>query len=301
MANLTFSLVQDLAAAEKLWRQFSPNQTPYDDWAYRSSFYLPTKFPLHFYLGQLENQPIGLLALQFNPQKNALEFFGGSFMEYNHVLILPEHQFLAIEFYRHLIGEAQENIILRDLIDGDDSLPGYEPYDQTFTLDLSQFKTTDEFFQQKFSSKSRNSFRRKFRQLEKKIEIIENNFEDLDLLIEYNKTRFGQESSFQDPAQIETFHLFPKLELDFILQTFVVNGSKEAVSLSLAYHDIFLYIMAGTNLSRYPNLGSYLVLKAIEKGLAKDKNTFDAGRNPSGWKDRWHLDPHPVYRLVRNQ
>ncbi|MBU1119219.1 GNAT family N-acetyltransferase [Patescibacteria group bacterium] len=301
MENVSFNLISDKKKAEELWQHFSKNKTAYDDWQFRNAFHAPTDFPLYFYSGSIKNELIGFLPLQHNTKKNFLEFFAGSFMEYNHVFLKDGFEEYANNFYLHVLKNAQKNILLRDMSDTTPDLLDVEEYDSTFTLKLKEFGSLESLLEKRFSSKSRGNLRKKMRKIdENNIEIIENNLEDIDLLMDLNQKRFGEESSFADKSQRESFHLLLNLPLKWLLQTFIVNGKKESVSLSLIYKNIFMYIMAGTDLENVPNLGSYVITKVMEKAFASEADILDAGRNPSGWKDRWHLDAAPAYRLVQS-
>lgn len=301
MDNLTFKIISEKKEAEKIWRELSKNENAYDDWQFRDAFHAPTDFPLFFYCGFMDQELIGFLPLQYNTKKNFLEFFAGSFMEYNHVFLKVGYEKHARDFYAHVLKNAKKNLHLRDMTDASSELENFEEYDSTYTLKLKEVGTLENFLEKRFSSKSRGNLRKKLRKIEEsKVEIIENNSRDIDLLMDLNQKRFGEESSFADLNQRESFHSLLKLPFDWLLQTFIVNDKKEAVALSLLYKNIFMYIMAGTDLENVPNLGSYVIVKVLEKAFASKMEILDAGRNPSGWKDRWHLDAHPSYRIVKN-
>lgn len=296
---MKFEIISNKRDAKNLFEEFSPRKTPYDEWEYRSAFHAPTNFPLLFLAGYKNGVAVGVLPLQQNMKTDCIEFFGGGFMEYNSVFINPHFKEHALDFYKECINMGKP-LALRDMTDCSFELPGYEHYDDTYTLDLQKYANMDDFFGEEFSSKSRSNLRKKIRKIEENsIDILENNFDDIDLMMDYNRKRFGSESSFEDKNQRKTFHNLLNLPWKWVMQTFIVNGSKEAVSLSLAYKKIFVYIMAGSNIKEVPNIGSYVAFKAIEKAFESNMHTFDAGRNVSGWKDRWHLNPIPVYRILR--
>jgi len=300
MKKIDFKVISKKEKAQEIFEKFAIKQRPYDEWDFRASFNSPNDFPLYFLAGYVDNNPIGVLPLQENLEKNCLEFFGGSFMEYNGTYLDYNHKNRALDFYQECLS-IRKNLLLRDLIDGSPTIDEYEQYDTTYTIDLKKFKHLESYLGQKFSSKSRASLKKKIKKIEEnKIEILENNFDDIDLMIDLNRKRFGTESSFEDIHQRETFHLLMKLPWRWKMQTFVINNQKEAVSLSLQYKKTFMYIMAGSNIEKVPNIGTYVVIKALEKSFELGMETFDAGRNPSGWKDRWHMDPTPVYRLIKN-
>ncbi|MBU1177983.1 GNAT family N-acetyltransferase [Patescibacteria group bacterium] len=298
MPDIKFKLVTDIDTAKICWDSLSPRLCPYDEWDFRYAFFAPSNFPLAFYAGYINNKLIGLLPLQYNNKNKFLEYFGGDFMEYNHVLIDRNYQPLAIKFYQHVLRQITEKIYLRDFMDGDPILENYQPYDETYYLSLENYQDFEDFLQKKFSSKSRSNIRKKIRQLDKhQIEIIKDEPKDLELLFELNVKRFGSESSFKEEKQQEAFRNLLQLPWEWSLQSFIVDGVKEAVSFSLLYKNIYTYIMAGSNIEKVPNLGSYVVVKALEEAWQKKATLFDAGRNDSGWKNRWHLDKKTLYNI----
>lgn len=296
--NLRFETITDLKTAEKIWRQFSPGIYAYDEWDVRYAYYAPYNFPLNFVAGYLDEKPIGVLPLQYNPEKDFIEFFAGDFMEYNHVLIDPDHKELAVEFYRHL---PEKNLCLRDFFDGDASLPNYEKYDETFTLNLKEFQNLEDFLAKRFTSHSRKKRKKILKVYTPKVEVKENNFADLEYLIKYNKERFGKESSFDDPRRKTCFENLLKLNYRHLMQSFLVDNKVEAVAQSMHYKNYFIYVMSGANIADAENLGNFVIMTVLEKAFASGKKILDAGRNPSGWKDHWHLDPKPLFRIIRNK
>lgn len=301
MKPLRFQVSDDLKVAEKIWEQLTPGLCIYDEWEFRRCFHEPAGFQPFFILGFSADRPIGLLALQYNTRKNSLEFFGGTFMEYNHVLLHPQFSGRAGEFYQYLTQERDEDFVLGDLIDGSDTLANYEQYDTTYTASLEGVGSIDDFVAGHFSGKSKNNLKRKIAALQKdhSLQIEDNNFADLDLLAELNIKRFGAESSFRHPSQIQAFQQLTKLPWELLLQTFIVDGKKRGVAVSLIYKDFFVYLMSGADVEAVPNLGSYVVFQTFTAAIARKKKIFDAGRNASGWKDRWHLTGSPVYSISR--
>lgn len=300
MLKIRFELIEQIGKAQEYWQKLSPLQYPYDEWDFRYAFYQPAAYKLAFYAGYLGEELVGLLPLQFNQQKNIWEFFGGNFMEYNHVLAKNGQQNLSSKFYRHVFSHLKGKIHLRDFFDGSPDLPNYSAYDKTYFLSLSDYQGLDDFWQQKFSSKSRSNLRKKIRQVEQhEIKMLKGGPDDLELLFEYNIKRFGIESSFARPEQREAFRNLLKLPWNWFLRVFIVDGAKEAVSLSLQYKNTYLYIMAGSNIEKVPNIGTYVIVKELEKAWQTNATFFDAGRNNSGWKERWHLNSRAVYRATK--
>ena len=114
-----------------------------------------------------------------------------------------------------------------------------------------------------------------------------------------NRKAFGKNSSFSKPYRNEIFHDLLKLDFDFCLLSFVINGKKEAVSFSLKYKDTYIYINSGTNRKDMPNISSYIIFKQIEKAIEMGTKSLDARRGDSGWKEIWHFEKFPQYIFIK--
>ena len=76
-----------LEEAQYYWSLLTPNQTIFDTWEFRYCAYTFSSDKLAFYLGIVDNEPVGLLPLQYTVEAGYLEFFGGSFMEDNKLFL----------------------------------------------------------------------------------------------------------------------------------------------------------------------------------------------------------------------
>lgn len=246
------------------------------------------------YIGVLADKIVGLLPLQYNSDKNILEFFGGSYMDINRIFIKQNHYEFISNFYNSLNLPAK-------LI----SINQEDPYTKSLPQDnfnyffkLSGINSFEEFFIKLFSSQTRYKFFRKIRKVEQnRITIIKNQYEDLDLLIALNKKQFGEESSFYFPNRKKIFYDLLLLPFQFIMLTFLLNDKKEAVTLSLLYKGIYYYLTSGVN-SEISDLGKYTIVKNIAEAISSHADIFDVGSDDCGWKERWHTEktiPQYVY------
>ena len=128
--------------------------------------------------------------------------------------------------------------------------------------------------------------------------IVENNYKDLDLMFELNIKTFEEKSSFNKPYRTEAFHDLLKLNFDIYMLSYIINNKKEAVSFSIKYNDVYVYINAGTNKEAISNLGTYNIYKNIDKAIKTGSKIFDAGLEDLGWKERWHLEKNPQYDFI---
>lgn len=288
-------VIDDIATAREIWTEMSEKKNIYEDWDFRYIFYKYFNYPLHFYAGEVDGKIIGLLPLQRNTDKGYLEFFGGNFSEDNHVFIKPGFERYISQFY----GAINEKARLEDIVIDNQFLP-MEFIENKYVIDLRGINTIDEYLKKTFSSKTRAKFRRKSQEIEALNPAIrENAYGDMDMMIDLNIKSFGNNSSFNKPFRREIFHDLLRGEFDAVMLTAEIAGKKESVSFGIKYKNTFVSINSGTNKQEFPNLGTYMILRRIEKAINLGCDTFDAGLESLGWKEKWHLQRIPEYKYYR--
>lgn len=295
--TLTFSIVSDLTQAEVLWQQFSDNRTLFDTWEFRYCFYKYDNFPIHFIVGSDNGNAVGILPLQRNTNKGHLEFFGSDWMEEAKAYIKPEYIECMPQFFEQINEPAKLSAML-PFESFSNSLP---VDDYNFRLPLNGFSSYWDFIEARFNPKGQQTWKRKIRKLEEsKIEIVYNEWQDLDLLIANNLKTFGEDSSFTNPARVQIYHDFLNLNCcEKYLKTIVVDGVKQSVTLSLLYNGVFYYMNAGSNFEAVPNIGSFAILKDIDKAIEVHADVFNALMYSYNWKERWHLDAVPMHKFEK--
>lgn len=297
MENINFQVVSDFEQAKQLWEKFSNNELLFDTWEFRNCFYKYDNFPIYFIVGYDQGEPIGILGLQRNTEQNYLEFFGGSWMEDNKVLVKSGYEGAIPNFY----AQIQETAHMIAINQADQFTQGLPLDDYKFQLDLTNYKTYTDFIEDKFNKKSQDTFRRKIRKIEEnKIEIIENNDADIETLIEFNLKTFGDDSSFINEKRKSAYRDFLNLSFEKHLISIKVNDVLQSVSLNLKHNGIMYYLNAGSNNEEIPNLGSYTLLTDIQKSIDLGCKTFDALMISYNWKERWHFNMIPYHKFNFN-
>jgi hypothetical protein len=297
MEQINYQIITDPDQTHQLWEQFSSNELLFDTWEFRNCFYKLDNFPLYFIVGYDQGAPIGLLGLQRNTEHNYLEFFGGSWMEDNKVLVKPGYEAAIPDFYAQ-IKEPAHLIAINSPDAYTQSLP---LDDYKFQLDLTNYKTYWDFIEDKFNKKGQDTFRRKIKKIEtNKIEVIENNNPDIEKLIEFNIKTFGDDSSFNNEKRKIVYRDFLNLSFEKYLMTIKVNGVVQSVSLNLKHNGIMYYLNAGSNNEEIPNLGSYTLLTDIQKSIDTGCRIFDALMISYNWKERWHFNMVPYHKFNYN-
>ena len=294
-SSLRFEIIKDLDKAREMWNMFTPRETIYDEWDFRYCFYKYFNYELFFYVGYVNDEPIGLLPLQWNPEKKHLEFFGGDYMEDNRVYMKKEHKAYIPEFYGQIDRRAELNYIR-----GEDGFTKQLTFkDNKFVLPLTGLASTKEYLSSYFQSETQRRMQQKVRHIEKVgVELSNNQPEDLEKLFEFNIDYFGAESAFVwRPHHKEIFRDLLKLPFRLYLMGFTVNGVKQGVSFALLSNKSYAYISIGLKMEREKDLNTYIHLKNIETALKTGAHTLDAFTGDFGWKDKWHFHKIPQYNF----
>ena len=303
MNSFRIELVQNLDEAEKIWRSLSPEETLYDAWEFRALFQKYHQKEIRFYVGYAGDKLIGCFPLQFNQEKGWIECFGGDYMEDNRLFLKPEYEMYRPNFYEHLktLGEKVHLECIRGI---DPYTSALEVQDYKWVLPIEKYSSYEEYVADVFSSETKKTLLKKMRRVEKLgVEIIKNNFEDIEKLFDFNIATFGDHSSFSDrPFHKEIFRELLTLSPKFTpyLLTFKVAGVVTAVSISLEYKGGYAYILLGTDPNGVKDMATYINLQNIETAICAKAKFVDCFVGAYGWKDRWHFTPIPQYKFDKN-
>lgn len=295
-----FKCVTESNEAEKIWRKLSPAETIYDTWEFRALFQKYHQKEIRFFVGFVNDEMIGCLPLQYNQEKGWLEFFAGDYMEDNRLFLKDEFEIYRPDFYEHM-KTLGEKVKLEYIRANDEFTKTFEVIDYKWVLSLAGMTSYKDFLDQKFEGKTRNTFYRKLRKFETEtIEVVKNDYQDLELLFEYNKLMFGDHSSFNDrPFHQEIFRdlvAIPEFAPEIL--TFVINGEKEAVSFSLRYNGWYEFFLFGLRPDKIKDLSTLINIHNIQNAIETQSSYFDAFVGAYGWKDRWHFTSIPQYKFT---
>lgn len=288
--DLKFNIICDIEEAKEVWKKLSPDNSIYDNWDFRLCFYKYFKQPLHFIVGKIDNEEVGLLPLQYNDEKKLLEFFGGNFMEDNMVFVKSGYEECIAEFYKNISKPAR----LEDIIGKDFFTESLDIFEYKYVADFSGINNLDEYLKKIFKTKTMKKVKKRYAEIDSMgVQIIDNRFKDIETMIELNKKMFGEDSSFNKPYRREIFNDLLKSELDCHTISFLIKGKLEAVAIYLKYKDTFVSLNSGLNKQKFPNLSTYMILKRLEKAISLKSKTYDAGTEDLGWKESWHFEKVP--------
>ena len=297
---IEIKLIQDLNKAKELWNHFSKNETLYDLWDVRYCFYQNKPCPLYFYVAYDGEEAVALLPLEYNSKGNYLEFLAESFIEGNHPFFKIGYEYLLPDLFKINFPYAVQ---IFDL-DGEDKFTSALPLeDYVYYFDISNIKSFDDYLLRAFpNGRKRYNFKRLFTILEKEhsLNIIENNFNDLESLMELNVKNFGTESYLNTKAERQAFFDLLKLPLDWRMMTLEVDGEKLAYSLSVIYNKVYYYLIVGSDISEVKDVFKYLTKANMELALKSGAQIFDCSLGDCNWKQYWHLNKKPQYKFEKN-
>jgi hypothetical protein len=306
MSQLTFKIVSDPLQAKTLWERFSPHKTIDDEWEFRKTYTNDLDLPFHFIVGFENDTPVGLLALQLNTLKGLspkllqmttpyLEFFSGIDTDDNGIFLLPGYEDRVSEF----LDQVDRPAVLSSLkepytYNGKEA----EHYLDRYELDLTKFNDFDDFLQKNFDGISRQRLINRINKIHKTytVEIKDAKPEDIDLLFTFSITRFGERSSFNMP-QRQRIYMDLLKNFDVDLFTIHLNGEPKAIAFCLMHKDSYISVNIGYDYS-IRDLSKLLVVTQMRRAMEKGFKRFDAGQGDNGWKEHFHFEKVPQYKLV---
>ncbi|HLL60730.1 MAG TPA: GNAT family N-acetyltransferase, partial [Candidatus Nitrosocosmicus sp.] len=151
------------------------------------------------------------------------------------------------------------------------------------------------------TGKSKKNLKHEMKKInENTIEIIKNNLNDLELMFKLNVNEFGENSWFESAHMQDVFCEILKLKYDIYLFTYLINGVKQGVSLSLKYKNRMLLLNYNSNKSNVPNLGKYIILHTMQNAIDEGSLYFDVGIGDCNWKEHWHFEKRALHKYYFN-
>ncbi|MBU1876788.1 MAG: GNAT family N-acetyltransferase [Patescibacteria group bacterium] len=296
-SDFKIEIIKKIGEAQKLWNLFSLNQTLWENWDFRYCFYKYFNYELFFCVGYLKNEPIGLLPLQYNSDKNHLEFFGGNFMEENRVFIKPGMEKFIPDFYQK-ITDLNINYLLDDVSDITPHF-NFEFQEYKYFYNIDNASDADSVFKKYLGNKKLKEKKRIIKKLSSKRELkVElNNYDDINLMFQLNIESFQSESYFNLPHTQQIFQDLIKLKDDIHLTTVSINNVKQAVSLTIKHNQYYVSLNSGINKKEFPDLRTYLIFNNVEQAVKAQSKVFDVCTGNCDWKEGWYFEKTPQYKL----
>lgn len=291
-------IIDNIQEAKSIWDKLSPKERLDDLWEFRYVFYSASNNPLKFFAGFENNEPLVLLPLQKNLEKKRLEYFGGPFMESNKIFGEKSNNAEKILLLGAIDEPARLDWMVRE--DYFEGMPGFTEDDPNYYLNIADYKSSDDFLQEKFSSRHRKKVRKYVAELESTYEIDINfpNNISLEILGKMSRERFT-DSWFGDGTIQDAFQNLIASDLNVRFMEIKVNGVTASVSFGIVYNDLYHSIMSSTDINLYPNLGKLRILALINQAIDLNCKRLEFGSGDCGWKEMWHLDKESQVQLQR--
>lgn len=304
--SLTVKKETNLQKCERLWKNFSPDETLFDLWEMRHASLLAYKFSPCFYTVFQNEKPVAFLPLWYNGEEKIYEFVGGFFPE--------ENSFFCNK--KELIGEIVEIVPKPALLLGISPQRMPQGFDQSpFCSDEPKYisylngeKTVDQFLQ-RVRKKARFNLKyayKKISNLEPEtfwVKDVEEYKKYMKNLRAFSVERFkdaAEPSSFEDDRECDAFINLYKLQGRYEMGMVVVKVNKRVVAADLvAFYKNCAYLLTGaSDLTRYPGIGSYIFYVELEKSLKRGVDAIDCLQYDYGWKHRY-FDSQPMLKLEK--
>lgn len=292
--NTTVRRITSLEEGRKVWEALSPNGLISDDFSFRYAYYNLQNYPLYFYTAYEDDKVVGLLPLQLNTETNKLEFFGGTYFEDNRAFVKDNNVHSLYTLFSSIDHPA-------DLLWMHDSMKIVEGavfQDYKYILPLSNFKNVEDYMQQLWSKKSISNAKSQFRKFgSDDIKIVEGRKQDLARLIEFNKMRFGEESTFNKTERLHFFNeIFQKFETLFL--SIFIKEELVGVGVGIMYNKTYIGVNMGVK-GGIDGLGKFLTFQKIDQAIAHNAQFYDGRGENLGWKESFHFEKRPQYKFSR--
>jgi len=298
--NIEFYIERDIKECEKLWREFSLNRHISDIWEYRLCFHRGYgSLGPYFIVGKIAQEIIGFIPLEYQDFKKRYIFFGGGDWNENFTFYIKNHykKFVLPLFFKQLPKNTKlffinnEESSYTDFLKEDDSTYFLNPVD--YNYEIEEYLKT-------LSHKTRKNLNREIREVEKlKPEIIYDNFQDIDVLIFFNKKRFGPDSAFEEPGFEKSLRLLlgeNSLKGKVGMLSICIGGEAVAVFLVLKNGQIVEAMQSGSDPDR-KGIAKFLVITLINKYFNEKVDRINFFAHDCGWKEHWRLKKDKLFML----
>ncbi|HUV71770.1 MAG TPA: GNAT family N-acetyltransferase [Clostridia bacterium] len=294
--NITVRVETNLEICRELFEKFSPKKTLFELWGFRYAFYLGYKHQPVFMIFERGGEPIGLLPLWYEKDKNELRWFGSYWQEAN-TFWFKEKTLIPIIFtlfprkiLLNAISVAPK--IAKKL--------GLETDDPKYMLSLEQYPNLESFLLT-LSGKKRYNLKRDQRIiLAQSPQTIINRFEDINAHFKLSLKRFTPRdgSPYEDERRKETFRQIINQagEYEFRMISTEINDKLAGVDLVTIYKGVYYCLQGAYDIVHFPGIGNYTNLLQIQDAINLGCREIDFLEVAHGWKDSW-FEPIPLFQF----
>lgn len=288
--DLTVRIETDLDICKELFEKFSPKKTLFELWGFRYAFYLgyECKPQPVFLLIEKNGEPLGLLPLWYEKEKDELRWFGSWWQEGN-TFWIKQKSLIPI-----ILSFFPQKILLNAL-----EVPpktaeklGLLEDDPKYLLSLMQYPTIDSFLE-RFKAKKKYNLKRDQKIIQSKNpKTIHNRFDDIEKLFEISIKRFegtDDSSAFTSEERRQTFReiVTQGTEYEPRIVTTEIDGEIVGVDIVAIHKGTYYALNGAYNLEKHPGLGNYTNLLLIQDAINLGCKAVDFLEVSYGWKEDW--------------
>lgn len=265
----------DITACKILWERFSPKSVLSDLWEYRSSFLDAFGFPLHFVVLSENGTETGLLPLWHQTEQGRYLWLGdlGDECDWQEDAVFWGNA-------RELLAAAPRPLRLTCLTpEAAASVSCTTEMEPKCVLPLAGFASSEDYLMS-IPKKLRSNLRRDRKRMEEAgMKIVEDRFEDFDVLVRLNTAVF-EDSPLHERGIVEAFRNFIVRGKDDApyrshMLTAEVGGEIAAVDCIFVYREIAYSMLCGSDTKRFSGVGNAMQLVDIDYALRLGVHTLD--------------------------
>jgi hypothetical protein len=273
-----------------IWNKFSKNQSLFDLWDFRYSWFEAYRYTPYFYTIYEESFPLACLPLWYDREKQRYEWFGSNWMEDNYFFTKDQR---LVDF---LLMIAPKPIWLNAIDHFIDS-PEFKTDDAKFVTQIKKIDNIDQYLA-RLQKKYRYNLKRDYLSIldyyNPRIEIIEKpDFCQFENIIKLSKKRFNgtlkKETDLARTGRIKAYANILKnsglYRVKFI--KVFIQGYLAAIDLIITYKDRYYTLKGANDIERFPGIGNFMVYFEMEDAIRSQFSFVDCLQFDYGWKHKY--------------
>ncbi len=296
----------DPSICRQLWQQMIPQRMLADHWEVRECFHRHYKRELFFVVAEEEGVPVGLFPLSFIPEEDVYVYFPGevwhgkTWIEQNRLIARDSEVFDRMLEWMNSQGLRYH---LRYLSPSPCVSPERFPVDEIgYLFHAANYGHDMEIYYSTFSRRSIKSIKKEVAAFEERgLDYRMEDTADLELLIQMNIERFGQDSYYADSRFTDSFRdLMGLLQKQGWLRmvTVLVEGKPAAADIGCVYNNVYTLLAGGTS-AEFVGIAKVINLFHMKRSCQEKLSEADFLCGDFYWKTMFHLTPRPLY-LISN-
>jgi hypothetical protein len=302
---MNIHLLENKEQCRQAWERAWPVKSLFDMWPARECFHNAFNRHLSFRVMERKGKITGFLPLVWNDETGEYVIFPGetwhgkTWIEQNH-LVASSPQTL-----NRMINSVTGPLHLRYLTGS----PGQEAGGPSEIDEIGYlfypgfFDFSFDNYWLSFSGKTRKKLKSDLNRLNlQNVRYYFNREKDISLLFDMNLNVFGENSYFCDPRFRTAFaNLIRFLDRSGMLRitTVCVKDKIAAVDVGAIFNNTYTLLAGGTD-PQFPGIAKMINLHHLNYACSSRFDCVDFLCGDFNWKERFHLTPRPLYKLVVN-